>query len=194
MRNTAPDKRARLVDRLLTTPQHARQLATFFDLMLMERRPQKHVDLGAWQQFLFASCLTNKPYHQLVREILSADGADEATRPAARFLLDREGEPSTLVRDTGRILFGMDLSCAQCHDHPNVPDYVQRDYHGLFAFFNRTYLFTRDRDKKAFVCTECGKTAQQPGEFTAHMLEHGITFDTPLGKALAKQKKEGSKQ
>jgi hypothetical protein len=149
--DTTPDKRARLVDRLLTTPQHARQLATFFDLMLMERRPQKHVDLGAWQQFLFASCLTNKPYHQLVREILSADGADEATRPAARFLLDREGEPSTLVRDTGRIFFGMDLSCAQCHDHPNVPDYAQRDYHGLFAFFNRTYLFTRDRDKKAFI-------------------------------------------
>ena len=55
------------------------------------------------------------------------------------------------MRDTGRIFFGMDLSCAQCHDHPNVPDYAQRDYHGLFAFFNRTYLFTRDRDKKAFI-------------------------------------------
>ncbi len=145
------DKRTRLVDKLLATPQHARQLATFFDIMLMERRPQKHVDIAAWQQFLFASCATNKPYHQLVREILSADGADEAARPAARFLLDREGEPSTLARDTGRIFFGMDLACAQCHDHPRVADYLQRDYHGLFAFFNRTYLFTRDRDKKAFI-------------------------------------------
>lgn len=149
--DTSMDKRARLVDRLLAIPQHARHLATFFDLMLMERRPQKHVDIGAWQQFLFASCLTNKPYHLLAREILAADGADEATRVAARFHLDREGEPSTLVRDTGRIFFGMDLSCAQCHDHPNVADYLQRDYHGLFAFFNRTYLFTRDRDKKAFL-------------------------------------------
>ncbi|MFM8468759.1 MAG: DUF1549 domain-containing protein, partial [Limisphaerales bacterium] len=149
--DTAGDKRVRLVDRLLATPQHARHLATFFDLMLMERRPQKHVDIAAWQQFLFASCLTNKPYHQLAREVLSADGADEATRPAARFLLDREGEPTTLVRDTGRIFFGMDLACAQCHDHPNVADYLQRDYHGLLAFFNRTYLFTRDRDKKAFI-------------------------------------------
>lgn len=147
----APDKRARLVDRLLATPQHARQLATFFDLMLMERRPQKHVDIAAWQQFLYDACATNKPYHELVREILSADGADEQTRPAARFLLDREGEPSALVRDTGRVFFGMDLACAQCHDHPRVADYLQRDYHGLFAFFNRTYLFTRDRDKKAFL-------------------------------------------
>lgn len=149
--DTAPDKRARLVDRLLATPQHARHLAIFFDLTLMERRPQKHVDVGAWQQFLFQSCLTNKPWHHLAREILAADGAEEATRVAARFNLDREADPNLLTRDTGRIFFGMNLACAQCHDHPNVPDYLQRDYHGLFAFFNRTYLFTRDRDKKAFV-------------------------------------------
>lgn len=149
--DSATDKRARLVDGLLATPQHARHLATFFDLTLMERRPQKHVDVGAWQQFLFQACLTNKPWHHLAREILAADGADEATRVAARFNLDREADPNLLTRDTGRIFFGMNLACAQCHDHPNVPDYLQRDYHGLFAFFNRTYLFTRDRDKKAFV-------------------------------------------
>lgn len=147
----AHDKRARLVDRLLATPQHARHLATFFDLTLMERRPQKHVDIAAWQQFLFNSCLTNKPWHLLAREVLVADGADDATRVAARFHLDREADPALLTRDTGRIFFGMNLACAQCHDHPTVPDYLQRDYHGLFAFFNRTYLFTRDRDKKAFV-------------------------------------------
>lgn len=147
----APDKRPRLVDRLLTTPQHARHLAIFFDLTLMERRPQKHVNVGAWQQFLFQSCLTNKPWHHLAREILAADGVDEANRVAARFNLDREADPNLLTRDTGRIFFGMNLACAQCHDHPNVPDYLQRDYHGLFAFFNRTYLFTRDHDKKAFV-------------------------------------------
>ena len=147
----APDKRARLVDALLGTPQHARHLATFFDLTLMERRVQKHVDVAGWQQFLFNSCATNKPWHLLAREILAADGADEATRVAARFHLDREADPTLLTRDTGRIFFGMNLACAQCHDHPNVADYLQRDYHGLFAFFNRTYLFTRDRDKKAFV-------------------------------------------
>lgn len=149
--DNSTDKRARLVDRLLATPQHARHLAIFFDLTLMERRPQKHVDVAAWQQFLFNACLTNKPWHQLAREILAADGADEATRVAARFNLDREADPNLLTRDTGRIFFGMNLACAQCHDHPNVADYLQRDYHGLFAFFNRTYLFTRDRDKKAFV-------------------------------------------
>lgn len=149
--DSSDQKRARLVDRLLATPQHARHLATFFDVMFMERLAEKHVKVADWQQFLFAACLTNLPYHHLVREILAADSANEKTRVASRFQLDREADPAALTRDTGRVFFGMDLSCAQCHDHPNVADYLQRDYHGLFAFFNRTYLFTRDSDKKAFI-------------------------------------------
>jgi hypothetical protein len=34
--------------------------------------------------------------------------------------------------------FGMDLQCAQCHDHPLVDHYLQSDYYGLLAFVNRT--------------------------------------------------------
>ena len=39
-----------------------------------------------------------------------------------------------LTRDIGRIFFGRDMQCAQCHDHPIVNDYLQSDYQGLFAF------------------------------------------------------------
>ncbi|MEN9575435.1 MAG: hypothetical protein RL514_3290 [Verrucomicrobiota bacterium] len=180
----APDKRARLVDQLLATPQHARHLATSLDLMLMERRAQKHVDIAAWQQFLFNACATNKPWHHLAREILTADGADEATRAAARFHLDREADPTLLTRDTGRIFFGQNLACAQCHDHPNVADYLQRDYHGLFAFFNRTYLFTRDRDKKAFIAEKAEGDVTFTSVFTK---EAGATRPRLPGGAQLKE-------
>ena len=64
----------------------------------------------------------------------------------ARFYLDRDGEANVLTRDVGRIFLGVDLQCAQCHDHPLVTDYYQADYQGLYAFFNRTSLFT-DKEK-----------------------------------------------
>ena len=48
-----------------------------FDVMLMERRPDKRIKRDEWTQYLLESFAANKPYHELAREILGADGADE---------------------------------------------------------------------------------------------------------------------
>ncbi len=148
-----PDKRVKLIDRLLAGPEHARRLADFLDVTLMERRPVKQVPQAQWLEYLRASCATNKPWDVLVREILAADGTDPATRAAARFLLDRDAEPNLLTRDVSRLLLGTNLQCAQCHDHPRIDDYHQAHYYGIFAFFNRTSLFT-DPKLKTVVLAE----------------------------------------
>src|SRR6516162_7637732 len=74
--DTAADKRAKLIDKLLTGPEHARHLQHVFDALLMERRADKHVPRAQWQEYLRASFADNKPWDELVREIVSADGAD----------------------------------------------------------------------------------------------------------------------
>lgn len=136
-----PDKRRRLIDELLASPEHARHQAQMLDVMLMERRPATRIPQAEWHEYLRASVAANKPWDQLVRELIAADGADAASRPAARFYLDREGDAHLMARDVGRIFLGRDLQCAQCHDHPLVATYYQRDYHGLLAFFNRSFVF-----------------------------------------------------
>lgn len=133
--DTAPSKREAAVDRLLASPHFPRQMASFFDVMLMERRPNSAVSAEDWQRYLIAAFQANKPYNELAKEILSADGVDPDKRWAARFYLDRNGEPNLIARDVGRIFFGRDFQCNQCHDHPLIPDYHQTDYHGLLAFF-----------------------------------------------------------
>jgi hypothetical protein len=145
------DKRIRLIDRLLASAAYARHMADVLDVMLMERRPAKDVKQEVWWEYLRSSVANNKPWDQLVRELLSGDGTDPAQRTPARFMLDRGGEPHLLTRDVARIFLGMNLQCAQCHDHPQVEDYKQAGYHGLYAFFNRTSLFT---DKNVEVLAE----------------------------------------
>jgi hypothetical protein len=157
------DKRALLIDRLLISPQYARRMQYAFDTMLMERRPGKHIKSDEWRNYLRQSFAQNKPWDQLVTEILTADGADEKTRPAARFLLDREMKTDAMTRDLGRIFLGRDLQCAQCHDHPNIEDYLQRHYHGLSAFLNRSYLFTDPKSKQASI----GEKAEGAVKFTS---------------------------
>ncbi|HEV3025062.1 MAG TPA: DUF1549 domain-containing protein, partial [Pirellulales bacterium] len=150
----SPIKRQQLIDRLLNSPEYSRQMQRVFDVVLMERRPAQNVGQPQWDDYLRNAFAANKPWDALVREILGSDGADANLRPAARFYLDRGGEPNLLARDVGRLFLGRDMQCAQCHDHPLVATYLQTDYYGLLAFFNRSFLFTPKTEPKAVVFAE----------------------------------------
>jgi len=149
----APDKRTTLIDRLLADERFAHHMRIVFDAMLMERRPAKHIKNGAWRAYLLHSFRNDKPLNALAREILSADPDGDVPAAAARFYLDREVQPHLLTRDVGRLMLGRDLQCAQCHDHPVIGDYEQSEYYGIYAFINRSYLFT-DKKKKQTLLAE----------------------------------------
>jgi hypothetical protein len=149
----APDKRVKLVDKLLASDGYSRHMTNLYDVLLMDRRADKHVKRQEWRDFLQTSFATNKPYDQFVREILSADGSDPKTRPSAKFYLDRDGESNVLTKDISRLFLGMNLHCCQCHDHPLVDAYKQDHYYGVQAFLNRGYIYT-DKAKKMSVYAE----------------------------------------
>ncbi|MBT4692206.1 MAG: DUF1549 domain-containing protein [Planctomycetaceae bacterium] len=142
-----PDKRERLIDSLLASPQYARHMQYKFDVLLMQRLPKKYIAPSEFSEFLRQSFGNNKPYDQLVLEILTADGADKSNRAASRFLLDRELKREETVRVIGQVFLGRDLQCAQCHNHPQIDDYFQQHYYGLAAFLKRSYLFTDPKSK-----------------------------------------------
>jgi len=160
------DKRARLIDRLLDSPQFARHMSLVFDVLLMERRNDQDVKSPEWQEFLRKSLAENKPLDQLFRELVSTDGSDPNLRPAAKFFLDRNCEPNTMTRDLGRIAFGMDLQCAQCHDHPIVGDYLQADYYGLFSFAMRSSEFNDAKAKLKLIAEKGDGDASFKSVFT----------------------------
>ena len=143
----AVDKRARIIDRLLESPLFARHWAATLDVMLMERRPSVNVSADEWQNYLLRAAQADRPLNEVLGELLRANGADPKLRAAARFFLDRGSEPNLITRDVGRIFFGRDMQCAQCHNHPIVKDYQQTDYHGLLAFISPGYAVTRKEGK-----------------------------------------------
>jgi len=141
----AADKREKLIDHLLASDDHVRRMTQVLHVMLMERMG----DHAEWQKFLRTSLEANKPWDQLCRELLSPNAEDEATRGSAFWYtkrLEKYGENPVdlpgLVRDVGRLFLGIDVQCAQCHDHLFVEDYKQEFYHGLFAFVGHTTIRT----------------------------------------------------
>lgn len=145
LNDASPTKRTELIDRLLASPRYARHFATTFDVLWLERKQEKNIKTQDWYDYLYRSFHDSKPYDQLVREILAGDDTQAAMRPTLRFYFARTVEPHALTRDIGRLFFGMDMQCNQCHDSPIVDDYKIGDYYGLYAFISRTFLFT---DKK----------------------------------------------
>jgi hypothetical protein len=165
-KDNTPEKRTALINKLASGTPFFRHLAVQLDVMLMERRAEQHTIASHWRLWLEKSLEAGKPWDQLVKEILAADGSDEKTRAVARWLLERQSEPNLLTRDAGRLFLGRDMACAQCHDHPRIDDYLQRDYHGLFAFFGRTSLFQPDTNKPALVAEQAAGDAAFTSVFT----------------------------
>jgi len=143
----SPAKRTAAVDRLMGTKDYVRRMTNVLDVMLSERRGDGEVKRGEWEAFLKQSIESNKPWNVFASEILGADAVDPKQRGRAKFLMDRGVEANQMTREVGRMFFGVDLQCAQCHNHPLIDDYLQKDYYGIYAFLNRTYLFKPDKKK-----------------------------------------------
>ncbi|WP_254510013.1 DUF1549 domain-containing protein [Anatilimnocola floriformis] len=155
-------KRQKMIDRLLASPQFSRHMTLLLDATINERRPDKGITTADWQGYLYQAVSAGKPLDQLFRDIIAADGVEEKQRPAAKFMLDRDCEPNVVTRDVGRLVFGMDLQCAQCHDHPLVDDYLQADYYGLYALVMRSSVFADPKNKNS---RQVGETADGEASF-----------------------------
>lgn len=134
--STAPDKRDRLIESLLNTPDYADYFANKWAPLLHNKRDSAS-DITA--NFAFHSwvrdgLLSNKPYDQMVRELLAATGTIESNPPVAWY--KRVKEPHLQIEDVAQLFLGVRMQCAQCHHHP-FERWSQADYYSLAAFFSQ---------------------------------------------------------
>lgn len=180
----SPDKRPRLVDELLASPAHPRHFALVLDALLLERKNPGGELAPAWREFLVTALAADRPLDQVCGDCIGADGGEQATRPAATFFFAREAEPVQMTRAIGRVFFGRDLQCAQCHDHPNNADIHQADYYGLNAFLARTSLFKAEGDPKPFLGEKADGEVEYTSVFTKEG-QKGVRPRVPFGVTLA---------
>jgi len=137
----APDKRSRLVETLMASPEHARTLREVFDTVLMGRasggKYSARAD-GRWHAFLEDAFLSNRPWNEVVRDILVARPAEGPRGGAAWFLRERDNQHEAIAEAVAPLVFGVKIGCAQCHNHPLAWEIEQRHYWGLVAAFNRS--------------------------------------------------------
>jgi mono/diheme cytochrome c family protein len=141
LKNRGRDKRARLVDELLTRDEYARHLREVFDFILMGRRgpefEQQRTD-NRWFAFLERSFRENRPWNEVVRDLIVARPEPDEDRGEAWFLYERKNNPQAMAEALAPVVFGVQIKCAQCHDHMVAREIKQAHYWGMVAAFNRT--------------------------------------------------------
>jgi hypothetical protein len=143
------EKRARLIDELLASPRFGERFADIWSAYLLsplaaeQREPTER--FGDWLAQRFAE---NVAWDKIAFELITASGTLEEN-PAVAYLI--EGRYPLGVTDltdlSSRYFLGVQLNCAQCHDHPFV-ELKQRDYWGMAAFF--TQIQTPGRPKAVY--------------------------------------------
>jgi hypothetical protein len=135
------DKRAALVDRLLAGSDFARHFSQVLDVVLMERKGEKEESARrqqGWYDYLESAIATNRPWNQIVYELIAARPQSPDREGAVTFLYERKNNYQLMAEAIAPVAFGVRIGCAQCHDHPLAHEIGQRHYWGLVAAFNRT--------------------------------------------------------
>ena len=131
-----PDKRDKVIETLLRSADYADYFANKWTALLKNRRDDASdiTSNFAFHSWIRDSLLANKPYDQLVRELLAATGTIIANPPVAWY--KRVKEPKEQIEDVAQLFLGVRMQCAQCHHHP-FERWSQDDYYGLAAFFSQ---------------------------------------------------------
>jgi hypothetical protein len=139
-----PNKRAKVIDRLLETEDYANHWATYWHDVITSRLSDIRGRLlarsfAAWLGVQFKQ---NKSWGEIARATLTATGkasfADPTENGQAFFLASRLGADAVTEQaaETSRVFLGIQIQCAQCHDHPS--DVWKREqFHEFAAYFAR---------------------------------------------------------
>jgi hypothetical protein len=157
------ERRADLVDRLLASEDYARHWAGIWADVLLGHAGRDLDRLGihreGFEQFLSASLAENRPYDQVVAELVSATGSCDPQsadhNAAANFLaasgVDQSGDKSVATTDrVSRLFLGKQLVCARCHNDP-VNGWDQSEFWSLNAFFRQMKVQRKPEERFAVV-------------------------------------------
>ena len=137
--NRDPNKRAKLIDELLASKDYGKHQADIWQGLLaaahlrQSRRPVRQDDGVARRELQRA---TNRGTRWSATS--SPPSGDMDKNGAVTYFL-ANATPDKLTDNATRMFLGVQLQCAQCHNHP-FTDWKQNEYWGMAAFFTKVRI------------------------------------------------------
>lgn len=141
LNNRSATKRADLINQLLDSPAFAMRMYNYYSDLFRIRdgvtmMGNGNLKVDPYIEYIKDSIQKDKPYDEMVRELLSATG-QIWENPAAGYILADSGMRLCNLSNTFTIFMGTEITCAQCHDHP-FEEVYQMDFYKMASFMGET--------------------------------------------------------
>ncbi|MHB1558541.1 MAG: DUF1549 domain-containing protein [Isosphaeraceae bacterium] len=136
VRDRSREKRARLIDQLLKSPSWTRTWARYWRDVVKFRATNENlarVRFDELEDWLAGEMQANRPWDQIVTRMISATGRNDENGAVA-FPLAYDAQPVEMAGEVSRIFLGVQIQCAQCHDH-KTDAWKRHQFHEFAAFF-----------------------------------------------------------
>ena len=134
-------KRAAAIDRLLaSTDNYASNWSRYWHDVIAPRATETRLQflfpaLQSFESWMKSQLAANRPWDEITTGILTATG-DSREHGQTALIIAQRAEPDEVAAETSRIFMGIQLQCANCHDHP-TDSWKREQFHSLAAFFPR---------------------------------------------------------
>jgi hypothetical protein len=141
-----PDKRRLAIDRLLESPEYSLNWARYWRDVIYYRATETRPQFigrarDAFEGWMKEQLQANRGWHEIATALLTAIG-DVTEEGQTSLIFAQRAEPDEVAAETSRIFLGIQLQCANCHDHP-TDSWKREQFHALAAFFPRMTLRPR---------------------------------------------------
>ncbi|MFN0051902.1 MAG: DUF1549 and DUF1553 domain-containing protein [Planctomycetales bacterium] len=127
------EKRQAKVEELLESPEYVDHWTVkWSDLLLANRKFVSEKGVWGYRNWIRSAIAVNRPYHEFVAELLTANGSTFQNPAANYYRISRE--PSAVMENLTQVFLGTRFSCNKCHDHP-FERWTQGQYYQLSAYF-----------------------------------------------------------
>jgi len=137
--DTSPAKRERLVAFLLARPEFVDYWTyKWSDILLVSGSKLRPDAVNAYYAWLRDRVAENRPWDELVREVVTAQGSSLENGATNFFAVHQD--PEAMAENVSQAFMSLSIGCAKCHNHP-LEKWTNDQY---YAFAN---LFARVRAK-----------------------------------------------
>jgi hypothetical protein len=158
--DTSPDKRAKMIDRLLEREEFVDYWAyKWSDLLLVSGRKLRGPAVRAFYNWIHDSVEQNKPWDKFVREIFTSTGSSRNNGALNYFVLHKD--TIDLSENVTQAFLGQRLTCARCHNHP-LEKWTQKQYYQFANLFSRVGLKNGDDPSESIVFVKTAGDINHP--------------------------------